>query len=155
MSECWCKIRILRKNSVKFRTNEIFCCIVELGWYGPTLCVFLTICWRSSLCCRVVYICTEFVQRIIQDVSLVFFTAVPLSGRLLVRSFVVGRSPTRGRRLVASYIRNCFQGVWLRSSHLRFAMAPYDKIVITIVERDTWETSLVHCLSIVTRASHS
>ena len=43
----------------------------------------------------------------------------------------------------------------LHSIHLRFAMAPYDKIVITIVERDTWETSLVHYLSIVTRASHS
>ena len=39
--------------------------------------------------------------------------------------------------------------------HLRFAVAPYDKIVITIIERDTWETSLVHCLSIVTHTSHS
>ena len=37
---------------------------------------------------------TEFVQRIIQYVSLAFFTAVPLSGiLLLVRSFIVGRSP--------------------------------------------------------------
>ena len=81
---------------------------------------------------------TEFVQRIVQDVSLAFFTAIPLSVRLLARSFIVDRSP-----LLASYIRNlifCFQGVWLHlnhSIHLMFAMAPYDKIVITIVERDT------------------
>ena len=69
---------------------------------------------------------------------------------LLVRSFIVGRSP-----LLASYV--LFPGGVAMSEpfDLRFAMAPYDKIVITIVERDTWETSLVHCLSIVTRASHS
>ena len=42
---------------------------------------------------------TEFVQRIIQDVTMAFFTAVPLSGRHLVRSFIVGQSP-----LLASYV---------------------------------------------------
>ena len=38
----------------------------------------------------------EFFQRIIRDVSLAFFTAVSLSGRLLVCSFIVGQSQTVG-----------------------------------------------------------
>ena len=41
-----------------------------------------------------------FVQQVIQDVSLALFTAVPLSGRLLVRSFY------RWTVVVASYVRN-------------------------------------------------
>ena len=32
---------------------------------------------------------------------------------------------------------------------------PYNKIIITIVEHNTWETSLVHCISIATRALNS
>ena len=111
-------------------------------------------CRRSSLCCRVVSTCilnsfSELFKMSPWHSSQLFHSAV---GFLFVHLSLDGR-----RRLVASYVRSCFQGVWLCSSHLRFAMAPYDKIVITpctIVERDTWETSLVHCLSIVTRASH-
>ena len=34
-----------------------------------------------------------FAQQVIQDVSLALFTAVPLSGRLLVHSFIVGQLP--------------------------------------------------------------
>ena len=86
-----------------------------------------------------------------------FFTAVPLSSiLLLVHSFIVGRSP-----LLATFeIDFLFPGGVAMSEpfdliHLRFAMAPYNKIIITIVERDTWETSLVYCLSIVTRSLHS
>ena len=69
---------------------------------------------------------------------------VPLSSMLLVRSFY------RWIVAVASYCtfeidlfvsRECG---YIRVNHS--TGLPYDKIIITIVERDTWETSLVHCL---------
>ena len=77
-----------------------------------------------------------FVQQIIQDVSLALLTAVPLCGRLLVRSFY------HSMVTIASYVWNwlfCFQGVWLCTSQ------SFYKFAIHIVECDTWETSLVHC----------
>ena len=85
-----------------------------------------------------------FIQQVIQDVSSssALFTAVPRSSRLLVRSFY------RWTVAVASYIRNWFfvsRGcgyIWANHSK----GLPCNKFVITIVECDTWETSLVHCL---------
>ena len=110
--------------------------------------ILLTQALMALSSCRV----ASIVQRIIQYVSLAFFTTVPLSGiLLLVHSFIVGRSP-----LLATFeIDFLFPGGVamsepfdpLHSIHLMFGMAPYDKIVIAIVERDTWETSLVHCHS--------
>ena len=63
---------------------------VSMQWRLPTVFV--------ALPCGIY---TEFVQQIIQDVTVAFFTAVPLSGRRLVHSFIVGQSP-----LLASYVRN-------------------------------------------------
>ena len=83
-----------------------------------------------------------FVQQVIQDIFLALFTAVPLSGRLLVRSFY------HWTVAIASYVRNWLfvsRGCgYVRANHS--TGLPYDKFVITIVECDTWKKSLVHCL---------
>ena len=55
---------------------------------------------RQSLAVLPCDIYPEFIQTVIQDVSLVLFMAAPLSGRFLVLSFY------RWTVAVASYVRN-------------------------------------------------
>ena len=72
----------------------------------------------------------------------VLFMTAPLSGRLIVCSFY------RWIVAAASYIQNWLfvsRGcgyVWANYS----TGLPYDKFIITIVERNTWVTALIHCL---------
>ena len=78
----------------------------------------------------------------IQYTPLLLFFFCLLNNRLVFHSFCCSAVA------VASYVRNCFlvsrRWGYIRSNHL--PGLPYDKIIITIVERDTQETSLVHCL---------
>ena len=84
------------------------------------------------------YIYLGFIQQVTQDISLALFTAAPLSGRLLVRSLYCSTVA------IASYTRVSRGCGCVRANHS--TGLPYDKFVITIVERNTWETSLIHCL---------
>ena len=113
-------------------------------WWLPTIFVVLLI-------------FPGFIQKVIQDVSLVLFIAAPLSSRLLVHSFYCWTVT------IASYVWNLLfvsRGcgyVWANHS----TDLPYDEFVITIVERNNWEVSLVHrlrycysCFALVTVLSN-